>query len=98
MNEEKIYAKYAEKEKQKEYQIETVKKMQIEQVCFEVEQQFNNTLSAMKWKKQTCLTFLINLKDGLINPDSEWCKPIEDVGLLNTNLARAFVDMELIEH
>ena len=56
------------------------------------------TLSALNWKKQTCLTFLITLKEESLPYDSEWNRVIEDAGTLTTTLARKFADMELLQH
>ena len=59
--------------------------------------QLRAALSAVRWKKQTCLTFLINLKDEELLGGG-WNKPIEEASALQLKLNCRFADMGLSAH
>ena len=84
-----IMALKEEKRKLAEYEIIENHEM------IERKHKLKGTLAALNWKKQTCLTFLITLKEDAISYESDWNILIEDASAKNTELSRKFVDMEL---
>jgi len=72
--------------------------LELDYVKLESNQNMSNTLGEIRWKKLTCLTFLITLKeeDKLPTQKEYWNKAIENASDKNAELARRFEEMDMV--